>query len=193
MRYISLAALSIGMMTVCEVQASTVKDVQINGLERVEPETVQAYLEIEKGQDVSQFDIDAALKRLYATGLFSDISLDLLGNGVLVVKATENPIVNKRYFEGNDEIEDSMLERELQLNPGSIYSVAKVQQDIPQRLQRRMVVVGYGCDVGWKRGSTRRSRVRAGISKQRQRRKQCHAKQCQRRIVDDHSQTRRTN
>ncbi len=129
MRYISLAALSIGMMTVCEVQASTVKDVQINGLERVEPETVQAYLEIEKGQDVSQFDIDAALKRLYATGLFSDISLDLLGNGVLVVKATENPIVNKRYFEGNDEIEDSMLERELQLNPGSIYSVAKVQQD----------------------------------------------------------------
>ena len=129
MRYISLAALSIGMMTVCEVQASTVKDVQINGLERVEPETVQAYLEIEKGQDVSQFDIDAALKRLYATGLFSDISLDLLGDGVLVVKATENPIVNKRYFEGNDEIEDSMLERELQLNPGSIYSVAKVQQD----------------------------------------------------------------
>ena len=129
MRYVSLAALSIGMMAVCEAQATTVKDIQINGLERVEPETVQAYLDIERGQDVSQLDIDAALKRLYATSLFSDISLDLLGDGVLVVKATENPIVNKRYFEGNDEIEDSMLERELQLNPGSIYSVAKVQQD----------------------------------------------------------------
>ena len=129
MKYVSLAALATGMMAVCEAQAATVKDIQVTGLQRVEPETVEAYLEIEKGQEVSQFDIDAALKRLYATGLFSDVSLDLLGDGVLFVKLTENPIVNKRYFEGNAEIEDSMLERELQLNAGAIYSVSKVQQD----------------------------------------------------------------
>lgn len=129
MRYVSLAALSVGMMAVCEVQAAEVKDIRINGLQRVEPETVSAYLEIETGQNVSQFDIDAALKRLYATGLFADVSLDMLGDGVLVVKVTENPVINKRYFEGNDKLEDSMLERELQLGAGSIYSVAKVQQD----------------------------------------------------------------
>ena len=101
MRYVSLAALAVGMMTVCEAQAAAVKDIQINGLERVEPETVSAYLEIEPGQDVSQLEIDTALKRLYETGLFSDVSLDMLGNGVLSVKVLENPIVNKRYFEGN--------------------------------------------------------------------------------------------
>ena len=129
MRYVSLAALAIGMMTVCEAQAAAVKDIQINGLERVEPETVSAYLEIEPGQDVSQIDIDAALKRLYETGLFSDVSLDMLGNGTLSVKVLENPIVNKRYFEGNNDLDDNVLERELQLNAGSIYSVAKVQQD----------------------------------------------------------------
>ena len=49
MRYISLAALTVGMMAVCEVQAATVKDIQISGLQRVEPETVSAYLEIEEG------------------------------------------------------------------------------------------------------------------------------------------------
>ena len=129
MKYVSLAALTIGMMTVCEAQAATVKNVQINGLQRVEKETVEAYLEIKPGQNVSQYDIDTALKRLYATGLFSDVSLDMLGDGVLMVKLTENPIVNKRYFEGNDDIEDSTLERELQLNSGSVYSVSKVQQD----------------------------------------------------------------
>lgn len=129
MRNVSLAALLVGVMTVCEAQAATVKEVQINGLQRVEPETVTAYLEIEKGQNVSQLEIDSALKRLYATGLFSDVSLDMLGNGVLSVKLTENPIINKRYFEGNDDLEDSALEKELQLNTGSVYSVSKVQQD----------------------------------------------------------------
>jgi len=129
MKKISLVALSVSMMAVCEAGAAEVKDIQINGLQRVEPETVSAYLEIEAGQNVSQTDIDAALKRLYATGLFADVSLDMLGNGQLIVKIVENPIVNQRYFEGNEALEDSMLERELQLNSGAIYSVAKVQQD----------------------------------------------------------------
>ena len=129
MKYVSLAALSVGMMAVCEAQAATVKDIQITGLQRVEPETVEAYLEIEKGQDISQFEVDSALKRLYGTSLFSDVSLDMLSDGTLFVKLVENPIVNKRYFEGNAEIEDNMLEKELQLNAGSVYSVSKVQQD----------------------------------------------------------------
>ena len=129
MKKISLAALSVSMMAVCEAGAAEVKDIQINGLQRVEPETVSAYLEIESGQNVSQTDIDVALKRLYATGLFADVSLDMLGDGQLIVKVVENPIVNQRYFEGNEALEDSMLERELQLNSGAIYSVAKVQQD----------------------------------------------------------------
>jgi len=129
MRYISLAALTVGMMAVCEVQAATVKDIQISGLQRVEPETVSAYLEIEEGQEISQQEIDEALKRLYATGLFSDVSLDMLGNGVLSVKIDENPIINQRYFEGNKDIDDSILGRELQLSSGAIYSVSKVQQD----------------------------------------------------------------
>ncbi len=129
MKYINLLALSTALVSVCEAQAAEVKDINITGLQRVEQETVLAYLDIERGQNVSQMDIDSALKRLYSTGLFADVSLDMLGNGELLVKVSENPIINKRYFEGNEEIEDSMLEKELQLNAGSIYSVSKVQQD----------------------------------------------------------------
>lgn len=129
MKYVSLLALSVGMVAVCDVQAAVVKNVQITGLQRVEPETIHAYLDIESGQNIGQLDIDAALKRLYATGLFSDVSLDMLANGELLVKVTENPIINKRYFEGNDELDDNMLSKELQLSTGSIYSVSKVQQD----------------------------------------------------------------
>ena len=129
MKYINLLALSTALVSVCEAQAAEVKNINITGLQRVEQETVLAYLDIERGQNVSQMDIDSALKRLYSTGLFADVSLDMLGNGELLVKVSENPIINKRYFEGNEEIEDSMLEKELQLNAGSIYSVSKVQQD----------------------------------------------------------------
>lgn len=129
MKYVSLAALTVGMMTVCQAQAAVVSEIQINGLQRVEPETVTAYLEIQNGQDVSQIEIDSALKRLYATGLFADVALDMLSSGVLAVRVEENPVINKRYFEGNDKLEDSVLEKELQLNAGAVYSVAKVQQD----------------------------------------------------------------
>ncbi len=130
MKNISLPVLAFGAVLACDAQAATyIKDVQINGLQRVEPETVTAYLDIATNANVSTEQLDAALKRLYATGLFSDVSLDIVGNGVLLVNIKENPIINKRYFEGNEKIDDEMLEKELQLGAGAVYSVAKVQQD----------------------------------------------------------------
>ena len=43
---------------------------------------------------------DRSLKALFATGLFSDVVIDMQGS-TLVVKVTENPIINRVAFEGN--------------------------------------------------------------------------------------------
>lgn len=113
--------------------AAEINQIDINGLQRVERETVLSYVNINPGENVSQERLNDAFKKLYTTGLFSDVSFDVKGN-VLTIKVAENPIINKRFFDGNDKVDDSMLETEVQLGPRSIYSLAKVQEDVQRIL-----------------------------------------------------------
>lgn len=111
-----------------------VKGINISGLQRVEKETVLSYIDVETNEGVSSEKLDEALKQLYSTGLFADVSFDVNANNVLNINLVENPIVNKRAFDGNDEINDEMLETEVQLAPRSIYSRSKVQEDVQRIL-----------------------------------------------------------
>ncbi len=110
-----------------------VKNIKVEGLQRVEKETVLSYLNLQKGTNISQDELDGSFKRLYDTGLFSDINFDTTGD-VLVITVTENPIIGKRAFDGNDKIDDKILETEVQLGPRSVYDKAKVQQDVQRIL-----------------------------------------------------------
>ena len=85
-------------------------NIEIEGLKRVEEETVLAYLGVNKGDNVSQTQLDGALKNLYATGLFSDIQMENKSGGILFVKLEENPIIGQRAFDGNEKLEDKILE-----------------------------------------------------------------------------------
>ena len=136
MKKVGLVTFMSGLMLSTSLQASSVyvRDIKINGLERVEPETVKSYLNIESGKAVSQDELDASLKQLYATGLFTDVVFDFSNNGQLNVEVVENPVINKRVFDGNEKIDDSLLETEVQLAPRSIYSKVKVQEDVQRIL-----------------------------------------------------------
>ncbi len=107
-----------------------VRDIKVDGLERVERETVLSYVEIKKGSIVKQNQLDASLKQLYATGLFNDVSLDVKSDGLMIIKVQENPVISKVLFDGNDKVDDSMLESEVRLAPRSMYSRSKVQEDV---------------------------------------------------------------
>ena len=112
-----------------------VSSVEVGGLERVEKGTILSYLDVKSGERISQAKLDEALKRIYSTGLFTDVGFDVSSNGVLTVKVVENPIINKRVFEGNKKIDDSVLESEVRLAPRSIYNRAKVQEDVQRILE----------------------------------------------------------
>ncbi len=111
-----------------------VSKIVVNGLERVERETVLSYLNINRNTTVSQDKLDNSFKRLYDTGLFSDINFDTSADNTLVINVTENPVIGKRAFDGNDKIDDKILESEVQLGPRSVYDKAKVQQDVQRIL-----------------------------------------------------------
>ena len=123
-----LAVLLPAMLGAFNASAVQINGIDVKGLQRVERETVLSYVDIEPHNDVSEEALNNAFKKLYTTGLFSDIKF-VVSQGILNIQVSENPIVNKRYFDGNNKVEDKMLESEVQLAPRSIYSVAKVQED----------------------------------------------------------------
>ena len=111
-----------------------VRQIEVQGAERVDPSTVLSYLDLEVGQELNRVSLDRALKSLFATGLFADVRLDQRGE-TIVVNVVENPIINQIAFEGNDEIEDEELQAEVQLRPRQVFTRTKVQSDVTRLYQ----------------------------------------------------------
>ncbi len=122
--------LLMGSAIASNASAFYVKSIDVEGLKRVEKETVNAYLGIKKGTDISQDALDASFKNLYATGLFSDIKMETLDSGVLKVEVTENPLIAERAFDGNKKLSDKILSAEVLSKPNSIYNKSKVLEDV---------------------------------------------------------------
>ncbi len=110
-----------------------IQEIRIEGNQRIEPETVRSYMQINPGDPFDAKRIDQALKNLFATGLFADVNFRRDGDA-LVVQVTENPIINKLAFEGNRRIDDDALQQEVQLRPRVVYTQARVQADVKRIL-----------------------------------------------------------
>jgi outer membrane protein insertion porin family len=110
-----------------------IQSVRVEGNERIEGRTILSYLGLAAGSHFDQTEIDSGLKNLYATGFFSDVKLLRDGN-TLVVRVQENPTISKVAFEGNDRIEKSDLEKEVELKTRSVLSQDKVQSDVQRIL-----------------------------------------------------------
>ena len=113
--------------------AGKIAAIQVEGNQRVESRTIISYLGLTPGNGFSQEEIDLGLKNLFATGFFSDVKLLRAGN-TLLVRVDENPVVSEVAFEGNDRVETKDLEKEVELQPRSIYSRDKVQSDVKRIL-----------------------------------------------------------
>ncbi|HEY0525401.1 MAG TPA: outer membrane protein assembly factor BamA [Stellaceae bacterium] len=110
-----------------------VREVRIEGTQRIEPETVRSYLLVQPGDPFDEGRIDRSLKALFATGLFADVSLRRDGDA-LVVRVVENPIINRIAFEGNRRLDDQALLNEIQLKPRVVYTRTRVQNDVKRIL-----------------------------------------------------------
>ncbi len=127
-------------------QAEILKAVEIKGTARIEDATVMSYLHLEKGDNVTPADIDKAVKTLFATGLFSDVRMNMK-NGMARIDVVENPIVHNVYFEGNKKLEDNVLETEVLLKPRMVYTKHKLQSDADRLLEVYKRSGRYGASV----------------------------------------------
>jgi len=108
--------------------------IQVQGNQRVEPNTVISYLAVQPGDLYDPARIDLSLKTLFATGLFADVAIGF-DQGVLTVDVIENPIVNQVIFEGNDAIDTDELQDEVQIEPRAVFTRARVQADVQRIIE----------------------------------------------------------
>ena len=118
---------------VSPASAEILKNVHISGTQRLENATIMSYLNLRNGQNMTLSDLDTATKTLFATGLFSDVDVQMR-NGTLMINVEENPIVHDVYFEGNDKLDDDVLKTEIMLKPRTVYTQSKAQNDADRLL-----------------------------------------------------------
>ncbi len=110
------------------------RQVLVQGNQRVEADTVLSYLLLQPGQPVSQQAINLSIQTLFATGLFSDVRVENRGD-VVIVYVQENPIINRVLLEGNRATDDDTITEEIQAQPRAIFTRARVQADVQRIIE----------------------------------------------------------
>ena len=108
--------------------SATISQISLEGGQRVDRETILAYMQIQQGDQFDSEKIDGSIKALFQTGLFSDVRIIKRGSA-LIVQIVENPLINLVNFEGNSEIDDDTLLKEVDVKERMIYTKARVQSD----------------------------------------------------------------
>lgn len=139
----SAAAPDAGAPIATQTQAVNVERILVEGNERIETATILSYLPIHRGEAVTSERLDLAYETLFRTNLFSDVAIEVRGND-LVVRVTENPIINQVVFEGNDALTTDRLREEVTVRPRSIFTRSRIQQDVARiiELYRRSGRIG---------------------------------------------------
>ncbi|HSW16395.1 MAG TPA: outer membrane protein assembly factor BamA [Ramlibacter sp.] len=131
------------------VDPFNVRDIRIEGLQRVEPGTVFATLPFRVGEQYSDDKGAAAIRALFALGLFKDVRLEVSGD-VLVVVVEERPTVADVDFVGTREFDKDTLKkalREIGLTEGRPYDQAladRAEQELKRQYISRSL---YGAEV----------------------------------------------
>jgi outer membrane protein insertion porin family len=85
-------------------------------------------MQLNRGEQFSDEAIDASIKALFQTGLFRDVSVERQGSS-LVITVSENPLINVVNIEGNEEVDDETLLKEVEVRERIIYTKARVAAD----------------------------------------------------------------
>ncbi|MEP9377996.1 outer membrane protein assembly factor BamA [Aquabacter sp. CN5-332] len=120
-----------GSLLIASPAAAQSSNIVVEGNRRVDADTIRSYF---GSGPVTPAKINEALTALYATGLFSDVNISQQG-GRIVVRVSENEVINRVAFEGNKKIKDEVLAGEVQSKPRGTLSKATVQADTQRILE----------------------------------------------------------
>jgi outer membrane protein insertion porin family len=126
-----------------------IKDIRIEGLQRVEPGTVFSYLPVQVGDTFTDEKSAEAIKALYSTGFFRDVQIQAQGS-VLIVIVEERPTISRIEFTGMKEFDQEVVRKSLKavgVAEARFYDKALIDK-AEQELKRQYVGKGmYAAEV----------------------------------------------
>jgi len=168
-RYLASLALIGSVLFTTFVSASDypfrVKDIRIEGLQRVSAGTVFSALPINVGDSLEPADISDATRKLFKSAYFQDITMGRDGD-VLVVTVVERPSISSIEIDGNKSIETDNLMDGLSsagLAQGQVFQRATLDS-VHRELERQYVAQGrYGAKIDTEVVPQPRNRVSLNI------------------------------
>ena len=141
-----LAAIAVSLLSAPLMAADpfVVKDIRVEGLQRVEPGTVFSYLPVRVGETFTDDKGADAIRALYNTGFFKDVKVESDGQ-VLVVRVEERPAVSQLEFTGIKEFDKDALKKSLRavgVAEARYYDKALIDK-AEQELKRQYVSRGF--------------------------------------------------
>ncbi len=138
----ALAAFVLGVCAplVFALEPFSVRDIRIEGLQRIEAGTVFASLPVRVGDTYTDEKAAASIRALFALGLFKDVRIDV-SKDVLVVVVEERPSIADVEFTGAKEFDKDVLKKALKevgLADGRPFDKALVDR-AEQELKRQYV------------------------------------------------------
>ena len=112
------------------VLADTFSEFEVSGNKRVSNKTILNFSKLEKNSELSKNDLNNALKNIYDSNFFKEVSINIINNK-LVIKVEEYPIIQDIKFNGikaNKHIE--LFKSVSTLRPKSSFNKFALQDDI---------------------------------------------------------------
>jgi outer membrane protein insertion porin family len=144
-----LIAATLGSLSAWAIEPFKLKDIRVEGLQRIESGTVFASLPFRVGDLYNDESGAAAIRALFALGLFKDVRLDAQGD-VLVVIVEERPSISEVEWVGLKEFDKDVLVKALKevgISEGRPFDKAladKAEQELKRQYITRSL---YGAEV----------------------------------------------
>lgn len=143
----------------------TINAIRVEGLQRIAEGTVFTYLPLEVGELATPSTVRSAIRALYRTGFFADVSFAREGN-ILVIQVHERPAISNITFSGNKALKTEDLEGALAsigLAEGEVFDPLQLDR-VEQELVRQYFNRGkYSVKVDPQVTNLQRNRVRIAI------------------------------
>lgn len=159
-------AVAFATTTAWAVDPFQVRDIRVEGLQRVEAGTIFASIPVRVGDTYNDDKGSSAIRALFALGLFKDVRVEINGD-VVVIIVEERPTVADVEFVGAKEFDKDVLKKALRdvgLTDGRPFDKALVDR-AEQELKRQYINRSlYGAEVVTTVTPIERNRVNLSFS-----------------------------
>ncbi len=144
LRVVAAAVVAVASAQAHAAESFTIKDIRVEGLQRTEPGTVFSYLPFRVGDVYTPEGGAAAIRALFATGLFKNVRINT-DNDVVTIVVEERPTIAAVEFAGTKEFDKKALTTALSgvgLAEAHPYDQALIDQAV-QELKQQYLAKGF--------------------------------------------------